>query len=93
VPRLGLALAPASEVAGAGEKGVAVVGVDPNGPAAARGVQTGDVILDIGGKSVAKASDVRGALQEARANGKRDVLMRVKSARGTRFVALPVGEA
>ena len=93
MPRLGLALAPASEVAGAGNEGLAVVGVDPNGPAAARGVQTGDVILDIGGKAVAKASDVRGALHEARASGKRDVLMRVKSAHGTRFVALPVGKA
>ena len=93
LPRLGLALAPASEVAGAGSQGVAVVGVDPNGPAAAGGVQTGDVILDVGGKAVAKTSDVRGALQEARASGKRDVLMRVKSASGTRFVALPVGKA
>ena len=31
-PRLGLNLAPAKDVAGSGDQGVAVVGVDPNGP-------------------------------------------------------------
>ena len=93
VPHLGLTLAPASDVAGAGGKGVAVVAVDPNGPAAERGFKTGDVILDVGGKSVANAGDVRNALAEAHGSGKRDVLMRVKTADGTRFVALPIGKA
>ena len=46
-PRLGLNLAPAKDVAGSGDQGVAVVGVDPNGPAAERGIKTGDVILDV----------------------------------------------
>ncbi len=93
VPHLGLTLAPAADVAGAGGKGVAVVGVDPDGPAAERGFQTGDVILDVGGKSVTNAADVRKAMSEAHASGKHDVLMRVKTADGTRFVALPVGNA
>jgi S1-C subfamily serine protease len=48
-PRLGLTLAPASDVAGAGSEGVAVTAVDPSGPAAEHGVATGDVILDVGG--------------------------------------------
>ena len=93
VPHLGLTLAPASEVAGSGGKGVAVTAVDPDGPAAEHGFQTGDVILDVGGKAVANVSDVRGALTEAQAHGKRDVLMRVKTADGTRFIALPLGHA
>jgi len=94
LPRLGLQLAPASEVAGAGQKGVAVVGVDPSGPAAERGIRTGDVILDVGGKSVANAGEVRSALKQARANGKHDVLMRVKSANSVmHFVAVPVRHA
>ena len=50
LPHLGLSLAPASDVAGAGGKGVAVVGVDPDGPAAEQGFKTGDVILDVGAK-------------------------------------------
>jgi serine protease Do len=89
VPYLGLALAPASEAAGAGGTGVTVTAVDPNGPAASHGFKTGDIILDVGGKAVANVPDVRKALTEAQAQGKRSVLMRVKTADGTKFVAMP----
>jgi serine protease Do len=89
-PHLGLRLAPASEVAGSGDKGVVVVAVDPDGPAAERGFQTGDVILNVGGKSVSNASDVRSALNAAKEGGKHDVLMQVKSADATKFVAVPL---
>src|SRR5208282_4906096 len=93
LPHLGLTLAPANDVAGSGGRGVAVIGVDPDGPAAERGVKTGDVILDVGGKAVSNAADVRKALTDARKEGKHSVLMRVKSAEATRFVALPIGKA
>ena len=93
VPHLGLQVAPANEVAGAGSKGVVVVGVDPDGPAAERGFQAGNVILDIGGKAVANVDDVRQALTDAKTQGKHDVLMRVKMGDATRFVALPLGNA
>jgi serine protease Do len=92
-PHLGLELAPATDVPGAGDKGVAVVGVEPDGPAADHGFETGDVILDIGGKPVANASQVREALSAAQAQGKHDVLMRVKTADGTRFIAMPLHNA
>jgi serine protease Do len=91
VPHLGLTLAPAKEVAGSGDKGVVVTGVEPDGPAADRGIQTGDVILDVGGKAVANVSDVRKALTEARTKGKHDALIRLKTADGSRFVAVPLG--
>ena len=91
-PHLGLALAPANEVTGAGNEGVAVVGVEPSSPAADRGFKTGDVILQVGGKSVSNVKDVRTALDEAHAGGKRDVLMRVKSADGVHFVAMPIAK-
>ena len=64
--------------------------VEPDGPAADHGFQTGDVILDVGGKTVANAGDLRRALTEARTNGKHDVLLRVKTAEATKFVALPI---
>ena len=92
-PHLGLTLAPASDVAGAGGKGVAVIGVSPDSPAADRGFQTGDIILDVGGKAVGNVGDVRKAVHEARVSGKHDVLMRVKTPNGARFVALPTGKA
>ena len=93
VPHLGLQVAPAKDVSGAGDKGVVVMGVDPDGPAAEAGFQTGTVILDVGGKPVANAGDVRQALVDAKAQGKHDVLMRVKMNDGTRFVAMPLGKA
>jgi serine protease Do len=93
VPKLGLSLAPAGSVAGAGGDGVVVTNVDPDGPAAERGFKTGDVIVEVGGKTVSQPGDVRKALSAARSDGKRTVLMRVRSGDATRFVALPVGRA
>src|SRR5262249_9314623 len=90
-PRLGLTLAPANDVAGSGGQGVVVMNVDPNGAAADSGFQAGDVILDVAGKAVANPNDVRKALTEAKTHGKRDVLMRVKTADATKFVAVPLG--
>jgi serine protease Do len=92
-PRLGLTLAPASDVAGAGNDGVAVTAVDPDSPAAEHGVVTGDVILDVAGKKVSKPADVRQALGDLTKEGKHTVLMRVKSNDGTKFVAVPLGKA
>jgi len=89
-PHLGLSLAPASQVAGAGKQGVAVVAVDPGGPAAESGLQVGDIILDLGGKTVSNPGDVRKELAELQHQGKRAVLMRVKSGDATKFVALPL---
>jgi serine protease Do len=93
VGKLGLTLAPAGSVGGAGSQGVVVTAVDPNGAAAEHGFKTGDVILDVGGKVVGNPADVRKALADARSQGKRNVLMRVKSGEGTKFVALPLGRA
>jgi serine protease Do len=93
IPRLGLSLAPAANVTGAGTQGVVVTQVDPDGAGAAQGFKTGDVILDVGGESVNAPADVRRAIQDARAGGKHTVLMRVKSEQGTHFVAVPLGDA
>jgi len=93
VPKLGLTLAPANKVSGADGNGVVVTAVDPEGVAADHGFQVGDVILDVGGKSVSNPTDVRKQLSEARKEGKHALLFRVKSGEGTRFVALPLGNA
>jgi serine protease Do len=77
VPRLGLTVVPAGQVAGSGSEGVVVT----------------DVILEVGGKKVANPSDVRSALKDAQKEGKRTILMRVKSGEATHFVAMPLGKA
>jgi serine protease Do len=91
VPRLGLSLAPAGNVAGGGSEGVVVTQVEPDGPAAAQGFRTGDIILDVAGKKVASPEDVSKAFADARSGGKRTVLLRVKSGENTRFLAVPLG--
>jgi len=88
-PRLGLSLAPG----GSGEPGVVVAEVDPSGPAADFGFKPGDVILEVAGKAVTTPDELRKALGAARAEGKHSVLMRVKSDQGTRYVAIPLGNA
>ena len=93
VPHLGLALAPASDAAASGGKGVVVAQVDPDGVAAEQGFRTGDIILDVGGKAVANIGDVRNALMDAQTKGKHDILMRVKTPNGVRFVAVPLRHA
>ena len=88
-----MTLAPANEVGGAGDKGVVVTAVDPNGPAAEHGMQTGDVILDVGGNSVSNPDDVRQELADLQKAGKNIALIRVKSSDSTKFVAVPLGKA
>jgi serine protease Do len=80
-------------VAGSGSEGVVVTAVEPDGLASERGMKTGDVILDVGGKKISKPADVREAMAEARKAGKRTVLMRMKSDDATRFVAIPIAGA
>ena len=92
VPRLGLTLAPANSVAGAGKEGVVVTEVDPKSAAAERGFKEGDIILEVGGKTVANANDVRDAISAAKSDNKNVVLMRVKSGGQSRFVAVPLAK-
>src|SRR5262245_6488860 len=92
-PRLGLTLAPAGQGAGGGAEGVVVTNVDPSGPASEHGVKTGDVILEVGGKTVNTPDDVRNAISDAHKDGKRSGLMRMKSNDTTKFVAIPLARA
>jgi len=84
VARLGVLVAP-------GADGVVVTNVDPDGVAAEQGFQAGDVILQVAGKKVASAVELRNAIDAAQKSGKHTVVMRVKSADGIKFVAVPVG--
>jgi serine protease Do len=93
MPNLGLKLAPGSKVSGASGNGVVVTAVNAGGIAAEHGFQVGDVILEVGGKAVSTPAEVRKSLSDARSEGKHTVLFRVKSNEGTKFVALPLGNA
>src|SRR3954452_4411863 len=92
VPNLGLTVPPANSVAGAGKEGVVVTEVDPKSAAAERGFKEGDVILEVAGKNVTTAGEVRVAIDAARTDNKNSVLMRVKSGGSSRFVSVPLAK-
>jgi serine protease Do len=92
-PLLGVQLAPAKEVSGAGDKGVVIVNVDPDGAAASKGLAEGDVILEVAGKPVASPEQVKSEIAAATQDGKKSVLMRVQTAVGDRFVAFAFPKA
>ena len=89
-PTLGIEIAPAKDIPDAGEKGVVIVGIDPNGAAAASGLSKGDVILQVAGKPVSTPAEIKTDLAADRKEGKKAVLLRVHSAEGDHFVAIPL---
>jgi serine protease Do len=90
VPRLGMTVMPASKVDGKGQEGVVVMKVEPKSAAADRGLKKGDVILEVAGKSVKNSGDVREAIEAARTDKKRTVLMRLRSGEASHYVAMPL---
>ena len=72
-----------------GQDGVLVTDVDPDSAAADKGLKEGDLILEVAGKSVSRPSEVAQAIDAAKSDGKKSVLMRVKSGEGEHFLALP----
>ena len=93
MPKLGLMLAPAGQVAGSGSEGLVVTAVEPGSLAAGHGMKTGDVILEVAGKKVATPADVRNAVRDAHKDGKRTVLMRLKTDETTKFIAVTIARA
>ncbi|MBI1386280.1 MAG: Do family serine endopeptidase [Rhizobiales bacterium] len=89
---LGLALARLPEGSD-GEPGVLVSKVSPDSTAAEKGLQVGDIILEVAGTAVAEPADVVEGVQEAGKRGRRAVLLRIKSGNRERFVALPLGKS
>jgi serine protease Do len=72
-----------------GQDGVVVSEVDPDGAAAEKGLKNGDVILEVAGKSVSRPAEVAAAIDAAKSDGKKSVLLRVKSGDGERYLTLP----
>lgn len=90
VAALGVEVAPASEIRGAGSEGLFVTDIDPSGVAAQKGLRRGDVIVEAGGQPVNSRADLGNAIEAARKEGRRSILLRVRSADGAKFIAVPV---
>jgi len=57
---------------------VVVADLDPDGVAAQKGLQIGDIILEAGGRAVNQPADVKAVLAEAKKDNRKAVLLRVK---------------
>ncbi len=71
-------------------KGVLVTEVDPNGPAAEKGVRPGDLIVEINQEPVRNADDVAARIKAARDGGKKTVLLMLDQKGDTRFAAVRI---
>ncbi len=87
---LGLTLAPAAKVKGAGRVGVAITKVDPGSQAYEKGLREGTVILKVGRRSVSRPQDVIDGVKAARKKKLAAILLQVKRNNQTRFLALPL---
>lgn len=91
---LGLSVAPASSMPGAGEEGVVITEIEADSDAAEKGLSVGDVILQVAGKDVANAKDIaegiRATMSKPKNKGKEkvNVIFRIKSGDRMSFVAL-----
>lgn len=88
--KLGLTVAPAAEVEGAGRHGLAVLNVAPDSKAAQLGFTAGDVILKVGNKDVDGVAAFEKSIQTAEAKGQSNVLVLVRRGDNQRFVAMPL---
>jgi serine protease Do len=91
--RLGIEVAPASDVAGSDATGLAVVSVEPGSSAEKAGISEGDIIMKVGDTSISRADDLRRALTDAGNAGKKHAIALVKRDGNQRFVALPTSAA
>jgi serine protease Do len=91
-PQLGLKLLALGALDGTEQRhGVMVVEVEPGGLAAGRGIDPGDLILDVADEAIGSPEDVFRLVNTAKSAGKRSVLMRIKSGDTAKFIALPIG--
>jgi serine protease Do len=89
VAGLGVQVTPAAQVQGAGAAGLVVTEIDPESVAAQKGIRRGDVIVEAAGRPINSQSDLSSAIDSARQDGRKYLLLRLKSADGMKFVAVP----
>ena len=71
-------------------QGVLVTQIVPGGPAEAKGIQAGDLILSIDRKPVRAPADVVAAIRKAHESGAKSVLLYVSREGNERFEAVPL---
>lgn len=85
---LGLALVPNGD----GTGGVLIQQVEPDTPAAQRGLSVGDVILEVDNTPIASAEDFNKAIDGVRSKGLETALVKVARNGDSTFIGLPITE-
>ncbi|MBT3559355.1 MAG: Do family serine endopeptidase [Rhodospirillales bacterium] len=73
-------------------KGVIVIAVDDEGPAADKDVRPGDLIVEVSQSEVSEPGQIAKAVEDAEAAGRKSVLLLIEGQAGLRFVALRIGQ-
>jgi serine protease Do len=74
-------------------KGVVIIAVDPEGAAAEKNIQAGDVIVEVTRTEVSEPDEVDKEVEGVKKSGRKSVLLLIANAKGElRFVAVPVGD-
>ena len=71
-------------------KGVVIVKVDEGSSAAEKGLQVGDLIVEIAQEEITISEDVVRKINEAKKQGRKSVLLLLKGQSGLRFVAIRI---
>ena len=74
-------------------KGVIVIKVEADGPAAEKGIRPGDVIVEISQQEASGPSDVVEKVAEAEKAGRKSVLLLLEGQSGLRFVAIRIDKS
>ncbi len=96
VDAIGLGLAEVDEATRAefgldvGVSGVVVTDVEADGAAAEKGLQPGDLVLEVGQEKVSTPSQVAARVKEAQDAGRRSVLLLIERSGELRFVAVRI---
>jgi len=80
-------------VPNAGGQGLLIQEIDPNSPAAERGLAVGDSILEVDNQPVANVADFEAALTGVRGKGRDTALVKAERNGEARFIGLPLQAA
>jgi len=69
-------------------KGVLILKVNPEGPAAEKGIRAGELIVEVGQKEVSSPDQIQKAVKKASKEGQKSLLLLIDGEAGLRFVAV-----
>ena len=73
-------------------KGVVVLDLGEDGPAAKRGIQAGDIVAAVGRDAVTTPEQVQDKVEAAKKAGRKSVLIRIERDGSAQFIAIPLAE-